>query len=158
MQQIKVPTDVHEFKHDCRKQLKVPVPKPTLPEDMICDVKNDLHHGHLNYLFTLLYSVLSPGIPEHSGCVHTGIMKWTTNSKVHSLINDAHAKIGFTPINKMTDTQVCILFSLFSHCFISGETSYLSFYRVLDRIYEYAKNNECDEEILHDPELHPFIE
>ena len=110
------------------------VPKPTHDAQMDYDVHQELIDGKLDCLFTSKYSIPSNDQPEHGGCTCTGITKWMTNSKTRSLMSEAYCKMGFTRLGKMSDAQVCMLFSLFSYCFINGEISCSIFQRILDNI------------------------
>ena len=63
------------------------------------------------------------------------------NSKALEKINIAYSKLGFSELHWILDTHSRILFSLFSHNFVTANMSFNLFEDVLARIDEAKEEN-----------------
>ena len=65
--------------------------------------------------------------------------------------------MGFPKLVHVSDTQTCVLISLCSHCFITGEISYDIFQSILNEVSS-GQEILFNQDTLRDEEVEPFIE
>ena len=64
----------------------------------------------------------------------TGIFKWITDSRTLDTINSVYLKLNFNVLYKISDTHSRMLFSLFSHNFVTTNMSYNLFEIIFEKI------------------------
>ena len=113
------------------------------------DVNQSLIDGYLNYLFTSKLSIPSINQPGHGGCIYTGILKWICDKRALKKINQAYSEMGFVELCKIADVHTRILFSLYSHNFISADIYYDMFKEIFDqRIEKFSDEIVFDKDFI----------
>ena len=156
----KIPFDEVDVCCECGDSFKLPVPKAEYEKQWkngeLCQCLVD---GDLDYLFTSQLSVPSPEQPGHGGCMCSGLMRWTCDTRALDKINSAYSEMGFTQTRKMSDTHTRMLLSLHSHNFISGDLCYDLFKDIFGpRIDALDEAMKFDSGVIDESEFSPLVE
>ena len=123
------------------------------------DVPQRVINGELDYACTSTLLVPSIDQPGCGGCVHTGICKWTVDSRALQVINRAHSAMGFNQLKMLSDAHVRMVISLFSYCFVTAELTYDTFDHCLTSKMDPRQGEvKYDEELLTSNKVSEFIE
>ena len=103
----------------------------------------------IDYLFTSKLSIPSTNQPGYRGCIYMSILKWVYDKRALKKINQAYSEIGFVELHKMADVHTRMLFSLYSHNFISADICYNMFKEIFDqRIEEFSDKIIFDKDFI----------
>ena len=83
--------------------------------------------------------------------MHTEILNWTISSRVLEKISIIYLKLGFSKLHRMLDTHSRMLFSHFSHSFVTTNVRCDLFEDILARIDKAKEENDrivCNENIV----------
>ena len=118
------------------------------------DVNQLLIDRHLDYLFISKLSIPSIDQPSHGGCIYMAILKWICDERALKKINIAYSDIGFVELRKMVDVHVRMLFSLYSHNFISTDICFDIFKEIFDqRMEEFSEEIVFNEDFISEDEF-----